>query len=109
MVTHMDDQAARLAALDQQVDALLAAYHAAIAGGKHAEAEAILNQRDEVALEAGIIRSAIEQTQTAAAVRLALAGALVDLDADDAPPITTTRAGLKLGGITIRISPPGAS
>ncbi|MGE0660444.1 MAG: hypothetical protein AB7O63_13175 [Reyranellaceae bacterium] len=104
MVARMDDQAARLAALDQQVDALLDDYRAAIDSGKHAEAEAILDRRDEVALEAGLIRGAIEQAQLAAAARRALAGALVDLDLDPVHPITTTRAGLKLpGGITLAL------
>jgi len=108
-VTTTEDTGARLAALDQQVDALLDDYRAAIARGDHAAGEAILDRRDEVAREAGVIRAAAEQASTAAAVRLALAGALVDLDLDPAQPIAITRAGLKLpGGITIRVSPRAA-
>lgn len=97
----MDDHASqtdRLASLDKRVEALLDDYRAALALGAHTEAEAILDRRDAVAREAGVIRAAIEQAQVVAAARLALAGALVDLDLDPVQPITPTRAGLRLPG-----------
>ena len=82
--------------LDRQVADLFASYREAVARGDNLGAEAILDQRDEVARQANAIRRQVERGATAAAVRLALAGALVDLDLDPVRPITTTRGGLKL-------------